>query len=231
MVSAERPASSRTRTRVVWSRVRHVAWDWNGTLFDDAWLCVEIMDRLLRRHGLPGLTPRRYADIFDFPVREYYRRLGWDAVAAPFEKVGADFMREYERRRLECRLRRGARAAVAGLARRGIGQTVISAYREDTLRELLRHFGLDRWMEGIVGGSDIYAAGKLERALSWFRRAGWRGPEEVVIGDTTHDAAIARAMGAQCRLVCAGHQSRARLAMTGYPVITSLRELGLWMRR
>lgn len=219
--------SRRTRlaAKIAWSRVRHVVWDWNGTLFDDAWLCVEIMDRLLRRYGLPGLTPERYAATFDFPVREYYRRLGFDFVRAPFERLGAEFMQEYERRRLECRLRRGARAAIERLARRGIGQTVVSAYREDTLKELLLHLGLDRRMDGIVGGADIYAAGKVERALAWFRARGWRGAEVVVIGDTTHDADIARAMGAQCRLVCAGHQSRARLETTGVPVVDRLSEL------
>ncbi|MCX7818988.1 MAG: HAD family hydrolase [Kiritimatiellae bacterium] len=221
-----RPPSSAACAEVLQS-VRHVVWDWNGTLFDDAWLCVEIMDRLLRRYGLPGLTPERYAATFDFPVRDYYRRLGFDFARTPFERVGAEFIEEYERRKLECRLRRGARAAITRLARRGIGQTVISAYREDTLRQLLRHFGLDRYMEAIVGAHDIYAAGKGERALEWFRAAGWRGCEVLVIGDTTHDAAIARAMGAQCRLVLAGHQSAARLAATGWPVVRTLRELGI----
>ncbi len=224
-MSAARIRRTGLAAKVAWSRVRHVVWDWNGTLFDDAWLCVDIMDRILRRYGLPGLTSERYAATFDFPVREYYRRLGFDFARAPFEQVGAEFMREYERRRLECRLRRGARAAIERLARRGIGQTVISAYREDTLRELLRHFGLDRRMEGIVGGADIYAAGKTERALAWFRATGWRGREVMVIGDTTHDADIARAMGAQCRLVCAGHQSRERLTATGFPVVDRLVEL------
>lgn len=215
------------QSSVVWNNVRHVIWDWNGTLFDDAWLCVRIMDRLLRRYGLPGLTLQRYAETFDFPVCEYYRRLGFDFVRVPFEQVGAEFIQEYERRRLECRLRHGARTAITRLARRGIGQTVISAYREDTLRELLRYFRLERWMDGIVGGADIYAAGKQERALAWFRSNSWKAAEILVIGDTTHDAAIARAMGAQCRLVCAGHQSRERLEATGYPVVSGFRELGL----
>ena len=28
---------------------RHVIWDWNGTLLDDAWLCVEVLNGLLAR--------------------------------------------------------------------------------------------------------------------------------------------------------------------------------------
>ena len=35
-------------------KYRHVIWDWNGTLLDDAWLCVEIINEMLRAH--PDLT-------------------------------------------------------------------------------------------------------------------------------------------------------------------------------
>ncbi|NCY21717.1 HAD family hydrolase, partial [bacterium] len=34
-------------------KYRHLIWDWNGTLLDDAWLCREIMNGQLRRRGLP----------------------------------------------------------------------------------------------------------------------------------------------------------------------------------
>ena len=52
---------------------RHLIWDWNGTLLDDAWLCREIMNGQLRRRGLPELSAERYEQIFDFPVEKYYR--------------------------------------------------------------------------------------------------------------------------------------------------------------
>ena len=50
-------------------RTKHVIWDWNGTLLDDAVLCVEVMNVVLARRKLPPLTAERYADRFRFPVR------------------------------------------------------------------------------------------------------------------------------------------------------------------
>lgn len=204
---------------------RHVVWDWNGTLFDDAWLCVEVMDGLLRARGLPGLTPERYAELFDFPVRDYYVRLGFDFVRDPFEIIGAEFIRLYEGRRLECGLQSGARETIAALHAAGIGQSVLSAYRHDTLDELLRHFGLRDRFEHVVGGDDIYAFGKREQGIALLRRIGLPAADVVVIGDTVHDAEVAAAMGADCRLVPCGHQTRAKLAATGARVVESIRDL------
>ncbi|MDH5646585.1 MAG: hypothetical protein OEZ01_11285, partial [Candidatus Heimdallarchaeota archaeon] len=31
------------------TRYEHIIWDWNGTLLDDAWLCVEIMNSMLAK--------------------------------------------------------------------------------------------------------------------------------------------------------------------------------------
>ena len=58
---------------------RHIIWDWNGTLLDDLDYCVGIMNAILRRRSLPELDRARYRAVFDFPVRDYYARLGFDA--------------------------------------------------------------------------------------------------------------------------------------------------------
>ncbi|MBU4459244.1 MAG: HAD family hydrolase [Verrucomicrobia bacterium] len=207
------------------SAYRHVVWDWNGTLFDDAWLCVDVMDGILRAHGLPGLTPERYADLFDFPVRDYYVRLGFDFARDPFEIVGAEFIAAYERRRLECGLQAGAREILDALRAAGIGQSVLSAYRHDTLDELLRHFDVRDRFAHVVGGDDIYAYGKREQGVAWLLRSGLDAREVLLVGDTVHDAEVAAAMGADCRLIPCGHQSRAKLASAGIPLVDSLRVL------
>ena len=53
----------------------HIIWDWNGTLLDDAWLCVDVMNGMLRERRLPTRTLDQYKEVFDFPVRNYYETL------------------------------------------------------------------------------------------------------------------------------------------------------------
>ena len=32
-------------------KYKHIIWDWNGTLINDVWLVVEIMNKMLIRQG------------------------------------------------------------------------------------------------------------------------------------------------------------------------------------
>mgnify|MGYP005843012475 CR=1 FL=1 len=202
-----------------------VMWDWNGTLFDDAWLCVEAMNGLLRCRGLPELTPERYADIFDFPVERYYRRLGFDWSRETFEAVGLEFMRVYEARRLECRLRLGAVEALARWRRRGARQHLISGYRQDTLDELVARYGVREWFDDVVGAEDVFARGKLDLGARWREARGAGAGPRLVIGDTVHDFEMARVIGADCVLLPCGHNSLRRLAACGTTLRSSLDEL------
>ena len=109
-------------------RPRHVIWDWNGTLLDDAWLCVEVMNALLTPHRLPPLDAARYQALFSFPVRDYYRRLGFDFDAESFDRRWAPTSSMATRRAStsagcrKARWRRSTRWRAAGCDERAVGQ-------------------------------------------------------------------------------------------------------------
>lgn len=207
------------------SPVKHVVWDWNGTLFNDAWLCMDVMNELLRRHELPLLTLERYQQIFDFPVVEYYRRLGFDFERHTFEELGSAFIEGYEARRLECDLHDGALALLAALRDEGITQTVLSAYEHRTLVSLLTHFDIIDYFQEVIGIDDHYAGGKADKGRAWIARAQAAPSDILLIGDTLHDVEVAHVMGVRCVLVAGGNQHRDRLVETGVPLFDSLREL------
>ena len=84
-------------------RCSHVIWDWNGTLLDDVWLCVDIINAMLGRRGVPALDRERYRRIFDFPVPIYYERAGFDFSRETFAAAADEFCDEAARRVGECR--------------------------------------------------------------------------------------------------------------------------------
>lgn len=207
------------------STYQHVIWDWNGTLFNDVHLCSAIMNGLLEPRNLPPLTVERYRAVFDFPVIEYYRTLGFDFDRDPFEVVGTEFIERYERRKYDAELYPGARAVLEALQAAGHTQSVLSAYKKDTLQHLVGHFGLTGYFNDLVGLDNHYAAGKLEQGLSWMRGLDLDPSGVVLVGDTQHDHDVARGMGVACILLDGGHQARNRLEGRGVPVLDSIRDL------
>ncbi len=183
------------------------------------------MNTLLGERGLPLLTAARYQELFDFPVIRYYERLGFDLAREPFTVVGTEFIRRYEARKHEAALRPEAPAVLRGLAARGTGQSVLSAYRHDTLESLLRHFGVRDFFTRVIGSDDHYASGKVEQGRRFIRELDVPPAEVVLIGDTAHDHEVAVAMGVDCLLLPGGNHSRARLDACGVPVLSGLADL------
>jgi phosphoglycolate phosphatase len=204
---------------------RHVIWDWNGTLLDDLDLCIDIMNGLLRRRGLPLMDRARYHAVFDFPVRAFYECLGFDFRRDSFEELSAEFISGYEARREETRLHPGARKILTALQLAGVTQSILSAYRADTLREIVDHFGLTPCFMRLIGLDNIYAHSKTELGRAWVAELGLPGKDILMIGDSLHDGEVAEALGVDCVLVAAGHHPAERLRQRGGRVLSGLDEL------
>jgi phosphoglycolate phosphatase len=203
-------------------RYRHIIWDWNGTLWDDTWLCVEINNHMLRRRSLPEIPPETYRAKLCFPVTGYYCQIGFDYSVDPYHSLAEEFIAEYETRRFECALQDGARELIGQLHEQAIPQAVLSAYQQDTLLQAVEYFRLTPFFDDIIGLNDIYAAGKVENGKQYMAALDIAPSEVLFIGDTLHDFEVAQAMGADCVLVANGHNSKPRLETCGVPVFDSL---------
>lgn len=214
-------------------RHRHVIWDWNGTLLDDAWLCVEILNGLLNDAGLRPLTVEEYRADFSFPVLGFYERRGFDFKTHSFADVSERYIAAYNRRRYECSLQPGARKAIERLREAGAEQSVLSAYREDTLREAVAHYDLTQYFTRVSGLDNIRADGKVARGLAHLRALELQeAPHTILlIGDTAHDHEVAAALGADCLLLHHGHMHSERLGGRGVPLAGSLSEAADWALR
>ena len=202
--------------------VRHLIWDWNGTLLDDAWLCVSVMNGLLGARGLPELTSERYQRVFRFPVRAYYAELGFDLEAEPFELVGTEFIDGYQAREHAVDLHPMAREILAAVADAGLDQSVLSASQQHRLEGQARRLSVEGHFGRLVGLEDHYAGGKVAQGRALIAELEVDPDAVLMIGDTDHDAEVARAMGVRCVLVPSGHQAPERLAATGAAVLPGL---------
>ena len=204
------------------TRYHHLIWDWNGTLLDDLDLCIDVMNALLDRRQLPRLHRARYHALFDFPVRTYYERLGFDPVEDSFARLSVEFMSGYDARRLESSLHPAARRVLAAASAAGLRQSILSAYRQETLHEIVQHFGLAAHFDHIAGLPNIHAHSKLALGHELVRRLGIAPAQIHLVGDTLHDLEVARELGVDCALIAAGHHPFERLHASGAPVFPDL---------
>jgi len=202
-------------------RWRHIIWDWNGTLLDDLWLSLDIINTMVVRYGLPHVDEATYKRIFDFPVRNYYLKLGFDFSRTPFEEVGGKFIDAYTTRWTECRLQDGAEAALRHVRESGVRQSILSAAARSLVEGGVKHFELGKYFANVVSLDNPWAEGKIEAGRRFMERIDC-GPEDtLLIGDTAHDFEVAGALGINCVLLTCGHHPRAKLEPTGAPVLDS----------
>ena len=201
---------------------RHVIWDWNGTLVDDAWLCVEIVNELLVRRGLAPTTLCEYREVFGFPLRAYYESVGFDLEREDFAAMGDEFNIRYNQRRRECRLREGACEVLTALGRNGVGQSLLSASNEMDLEEMVADYEVRSHFAAVAGVDNGLGEGKIERGHRHLADLNCKGDEVLLVGDTVHDVEVAAALGAHCVLLPSDHQSRRRLVGSGATVVEGL---------
>jgi phosphoglycolate phosphatase len=98
-------------------------------------------------------------------------------------------------------------------------------YSQHTLEQVVGSFGIDGFFSALHGLDNHYASGKVEVAKRMMGEVGLDASRAVLIGDTTHDCDVARAIGTACILMPGGHHSRRRLETCGVTVIESLADV------
>lgn len=188
-----------------------IFWDWNGTLLDDVNICIRCMNHLLERRKLPSLSREKYLQIFDFPVKTYYEKAGFNFRKESFDEVAEEFMDWYYEYLPDADLFPEAVNILTRFQDQGYRQVILSAMEHESLLKTLDEKGILSFFDEVTGVGDIYANGKLESARTLMKKLDLSVTGNVLIGDTLHDLEVADNLGIKHILVAEGHQSATRL--------------------
>ena len=210
-----------------------VIWDWNGTLLDDLWLTLNVTNTLLAERGIGHLNQTQYRAVFGFPLQRYYSRIGFDFGKDSFDDLANEWCPLYEKEKERCSLFPGVASLVSLLWLGGWNQVILSAYEDKKLKTFVSEYGIGSCFSEICGLDNDKGHGKIElgsdfaeKNLNKFNRN-----RAVYVGDTIHDADVARAMKINCILISHGHQNRDRLESTGCDVVDCVEELSDKLRK
>ncbi|MGN1112922.1 MAG: HAD family hydrolase [Acutalibacteraceae bacterium] len=201
-----------------------VFWDYNGTLIDDVGAALESVNDMLRKRDMPCIDLEQYKSYIDTPISKFYEHL-FDLNEIPFEVIANEFDVGYEKYIAADPVMDGARELLTHFSRLGSFQAIISGSQQSVIESGAKRYGLYGYFDLISGADDHYVRSKVKRAESIAKRHCKSSDEILVIGDCVQDFEVSRALGAQCILLTAGHQSTADLKKTGAAVVDSLLEI------
>ncbi|XVV05627.1 HAD family hydrolase [Actinosynnema sp. CA-248983] len=203
--------------------VKHVVWDWNGTLLDDTHAVLHAVNQVCGRYGRAALTLEEWRAVFSRPLIACYEGvLGRALSEQDWAEIDLVYHVEYRALLDTC----GLAAGVPDLLHTWSGtQSLLSMWFHDELVPLVERMGLAGLFTRVDGlRVDVGGGSKAEHLAKHLAHQGLDPRDVVVIGDVVDDAEAARHVGAQAVLVTTGVGERRRLAATGMPVVDSIPE-------
>ncbi|MDO4500954.1 MAG: HAD hydrolase-like protein [Erysipelotrichaceae bacterium] len=204
--------------------MKYVIFDFNGTIVDDVQLSLDCFNNVRKQFLNKGpIDVKEYREIFTFPVKAYYEAGGFDFEKMSFEEIGQVWMDDYISRRKECKVNEGIIDFFKRNREKGIKNVVLSASKIENLIEQIKELGIYDYLDEILGIDNIYASSKVPIGKEFIKD---KNKEDcVMIGDTIHDAEVAKEMGIRCILVAIGHQSKEKLMSVCDEVYDSIEEV------
>ena len=97
--------------------MKHIIWDFNGTLLSDAQLGVDCDNHVFDTLGLPRITMDDYRAHMTMPVRDFYTSLGVDLNVYKYETISRLWLDRFNRHAVAVGLVSGALESIVRLGR------------------------------------------------------------------------------------------------------------------
>ena len=210
-------------------KIEHIIWDWNGTLVDDGWLFVELINRVLKKRGLKEISLTDYRNKFCFPLEKYYQRLGFDFNVESYDIPSMEFIDLYDKNKYRPGLYSGAESLLKNICDMGVKNYLLSAQNESSLMELVNFYKIEHCFEDIRGTDNFHARGKDLVAKEILKNINSHNCV-LFIGDTNMDIKISQKYGANSIGITFGHQAKNRFKKTTKSkLIDSFSDLDVWL--
>lgn len=199
-------------------------WDYNGTLIDDVGVSLNSVNDMLKKRNMNCITLEQYRSYIDTPISKFYEHL-FNLDEVPFDLISYEFLLGYEKYIGENPVMCGAKELLSYFSDFGCFQAIISGSRQGIIEDGIKRYGLFNYFDLISGSSDHYVKSKVKRAEEIAKNHCKICDDILVIGDCVQDFEVSEALGANCILLSAGHQSREDLQRTGAVVVDKLTDV------
>lgn len=187
-------------------KIRHVIFDWSGTLYDDHRASFPATRQTIQHFTGKSVTYREYKKHFVIPVDKFYRR--YDK-KTPIADIDRYYFSVFEKHAHLGRIFPGVRETLRELKRQKIGVSLLSTVRQDILEEQCCRVGLSDLVDFIHGS----VFDKTKALRDHLKRLHLNPHETLFIGDMAHDIEAANADGVMSGCVTNGYHTLSQLVV------------------
>ncbi|WP_238175757.1 HAD family hydrolase [Kribbella pratensis] len=206
--------------------MKHVVWDWNGTLLNDNHAVLAAVNEVCAGFGRAELSWGEWQAAYARPMRLSYEQILQRALdEEEWAQVDKLYHDRYDALLHTCELAAGAHDVLRAWTAGGRTQSLLSMWFHSRLTPTVEHYGLTQYFTRVDGLPGEIGGGSKADCLIRHLEAQQLDPSDVVlIGDVVDDANAAQAAGARCVLVTTGAMTLEALQATGAPVTASITE-------
>jgi phosphoglycolate phosphatase len=212
-------------------RFRLLVFDWDGTLADSTGIIAAAIQQACRDLGVPTPDDVAARFVIGLGLADALRHVAPTLPAEDYPRLSERYREHYLARDPEIPLFGGAREMLDELDARGFMLAIATGKSRIGLSRALAQQGLTNRFVASRCADEGFPKPHPDMLLALMDRCGVAPVETLMIGDTTHDLALARNAGAASLAVSYGaHQADGFAEWSPLATVASIEELSTWLR-
>lgn len=212
-------------------RFRLLVFDWDGTLADSTGIIAAAIQQACRDLGVPTPDDVAARFVIGLGLADALRHVAPTLPAEDYPRLSERYREHYLARDPEIPLFGGAREMLDELDARGFLLAIATGKSRVGLSRALAQQGLTHRFVASRCADEGFPKPHPDMLLALMDRCGVAPVETLMIGDTTHDLALARNAGASSLAVSYGaHHADGFAEWSPLATVASIEELSTWLR-
>ena len=203
--------------------MKHIIWDWNGTLLNDLAIIIESVNRTVGSVGIPAITLDDYRTHYTRPVKQFYDNIaGYEIDAETWQGIDGLFHANYRNMVSDAQLAAGAEEALRSIDDGPHGQSLLTMASAAELELAFELFDVERFFDVAQANTGPAGGFKSDLLADHLARLDVDPREVTMIGDTVDDGQAALDNEIGCVLYDDGSHHRHDLETVGVPITDSI---------